>query len=82
MYVFAIDMRRQSDHNYRWLASVEDLCYFDPHVGQFAAPPCTYLEALKGNRKGQHSIRINDQWRLCFQWQSDGAYQVEIVDYH
>ena len=45
-------------------------------------PPGNQLEALKGNRKGQHSIRINDQWRLCFQWHSDGAYQVEIVDYH
>ena len=45
-------------------------------------PPGNQLEALKGNRKGQHSTRINDQWRLCFQWQSDGAYQVEIVDYH
>ena len=44
-------------------------------------PPGNQLEALKGNRKGQHSIRINDQWRLCFQWHSDGAYQVEIVDY-
>ena len=45
-------------------------------------PPGNQLEALKGDRKGQHSIRINDQWRLCFQWHSDGAYQVEIVDYH
>ena len=40
------------------------------------------LQALKGNRKGQHSIRINDQWRVCFAWHDDGAYQVEIVDYH
>ena len=45
-------------------------------------PPGNQLEALKGDRKGQHSIRINDQWRLCFQWHDDGAYQVEIVDYH
>ncbi len=45
-------------------------------------PPANHLELLKGNRKGQHSIRINDQWRLCFVWQSDGAYSVEIVDYH
>lgn len=45
-------------------------------------PPGNQLEALKGNRKGQHSIRINDQWRLCFAWKSDGAYDVEIVDYH
>jgi toxin HigB-1 len=45
-------------------------------------PPGNRLEALKGNRKGQHSIRINDQWRLCFIWQNNGAYSVEIVDYH
>ena len=45
-------------------------------------PPGNRLEALKGNRKGQHSIRINDQWRLCFVWQDSGAYGVEIVDYH
>jgi toxin HigB-1 len=45
-------------------------------------PPGNHLEALKGNRLGQHSIRINDQWRLCFIWQEDGAYGVEIVDYH
>lgn len=45
-------------------------------------PPGNRLEALKGNRKGQHSIRINDQWRLCFTWQNSGAYNVEIVDYH
>ena len=45
-------------------------------------PPGNALEALKGNRKGQHSIRINDQWRVCFAWHDDGAYRVEIVDYH
>ncbi len=45
-------------------------------------PPGNRLEALKGNRKGQHSIRINDQWRLCFVWTAEGAANVEIVDYH
>jgi proteic killer suppression protein len=45
-------------------------------------PPGNKLEALKGNRKGQHSIRINDQWRVCFVWTADGARDVEIVDYH
>lgn len=45
-------------------------------------PPGNRLETLKGSRQGQHSIRINDQWRLCFLWQADGAYGVEIVDYH
>ena len=46
------------------------------------APPGNRLEALRGDRKGQHSIRINNQWRLCFQWQNNHAYNVEIVDYH
>ncbi len=45
-------------------------------------PPGNRLEALKGNRTGQHSIRINDQWRLCFRWTTSGAENVEIVDYH
>lgn len=45
-------------------------------------PPGNRLEALVGNRKGQHSIRINDQWRICFVWQEGGPADVEIVDYH
>ena len=45
-------------------------------------PPGNRLEALKGNRKGQHSIRINDQWRICFVWTDAGPSAVEIVDYH
>ena len=45
-------------------------------------PPANMLEGLSGNRKGQHSIRINDQWRICFKWQDGNAYDVEIVDYH
>jgi proteic killer suppression protein len=44
--------------------------------------PGNRLEALKGDRKGQHSIRINDQWRLCFRWEKTDAFDVEIVDYH
>ena len=44
--------------------------------------PGNRLEALKRDRKGQHSIRINDQYRICFTWKEDGAYDVEIVDYH
>lgn len=46
------------------------------------APPANRLEALKGKREGQHSIRINDQWRVCFRWTDTGAADVEIVDYH
>jgi proteic killer suppression protein len=45
-------------------------------------PPSNYLEALKGNRKGQNSIRINKQWRICFKWHEDNSYDVEIIDYH
>jgi proteic killer suppression protein len=46
------------------------------------APPANRLEALSGHRNGQHSIRINDQWRVCFVWRGGDAYGVEIVDYH
>jgi proteic killer suppression protein len=45
-------------------------------------PPGNRLEALSGDREGQHSIRVNDQWRICFIWDRGDAYQVEIVDYH
>jgi proteic killer suppression protein len=51
-------------------------------LGHVAVPPGNRLEALKGGRKGQHSIRINDQWRICFRWHQGNAYEVEIVDYH
>lgn len=45
-------------------------------------PPGNRLERLRGDRSGQHSIRINDQWRICFEWRDSDAYEVEIVDYH
>ena len=45
-------------------------------------PPANRLEALKGDRRGQHSIRINDRWRICFRWEQGNAYDVAIVDYH
>jgi proteic killer suppression protein len=45
-------------------------------------PPANRLEKLRGDRAGQYSIRINDQWRVCFEWREGDAYQVEIVDYH
>jgi proteic killer suppression protein len=45
-------------------------------------PPNNRLEALRGDRKGQYSIRINDRWRICFQWQDGDCHDVEIVDYH
>jgi toxin HigB-1 len=49
---------------------------------QMVVPPGNRLEALKGSRKGQHSVRVNDQWRICFRWHDGNAHDVEIVDYH
>jgi proteic killer suppression protein len=51
-------------------------------LDELNVPPGNRLEALKGDRAGLHSIRISDQWRICFLWGSDGVYDVEIVDYH
>jgi len=45
-------------------------------------PPANHLEKLKGNRQGQYSIRINEQWRICFKWHQNDAYEVDIIDYH
>jgi len=53
-----------------------------PDINSLRIPPSNHLEALKGERKGQHSIRINKQWRICFVWQDGDAFDVEIVDYH
>jgi proteic killer suppression protein len=53
-----------------------------PSLGALRIPPANRLEALKSNRKGQYSIRINDQWRICFRWTTAGPEDVEIVDYH
>ena len=55
---------------------------FAARLDDVQAPPGNRLEALSGDRKGQHSIRINDQWRICFRWLDDNAHDVEIVDYH
>lgn len=52
------------------------------NVNALRIPPGNRLEALKGNRKGQHSIRLNNQWRICFVWKNDEAHNVEVVDYH
>ena len=51
-------------------------------LDELRVPPGNHLEALRGDRKGQYSIRINDQFRICFKWVDDGAEDVEIVDYH
>jgi proteic killer suppression protein len=51
-------------------------------LGDLRVPPGNRLERLRGDRAGQHSIRINDRWRICFRWRGGDAYDVEIVDYH
>ena len=51
-------------------------------MGELRIPPGNRLEKLKGDRSGQWSIRVNDQWRVCFEWREGNAYQVEITDYH
>lgn len=65
-------------------ASIRKLAMLDAAVElkDLKSPPGNRLEELKGNRKGQHSIRINDQWRICFNWTSAGPENVEITDYH
>jgi len=52
------------------------------NINDLRVPPANRLEKLKGNRAGQYSIRINDQWRICFEWHDNEAFKVEIVDYH
>ncbi len=52
------------------------------NLSNLRIPPGNRLEALKGDRVGQHSIRVNDQYRICFVWREDGAHSVEITDYH
>jgi proteic killer suppression protein len=62
----------------RKLVQIDSVATLD----ELNAPPGNRLEALKGDLAGLHSIRISDQWRICFRWESDGVYDVEIVDYH
>jgi proteic killer suppression protein len=52
------------------------------HINDLRVPPANRLEKLKGKRSVQHSIRINDQWRICFEWHNNNVFKVEIVDYH
>ena len=59
-----------------------DLLDAAPDLRTLSTLPGNRLEKLKGDREGQHSIRINDQWRVCFVWRGGHAYEVEIVDYH
>jgi proteic killer suppression protein len=58
------------------------MLHFAASLNDLRIPPANRLETLAGARKGQYSIRINQQWRICFEWHQDGAHSVEIVDYH
>ena len=69
------DIQNVALRNLRWLNRARML-------NDLRMPPGNRLEALKGDRSGQHSIRINDQWRICFVWAAGGPRDVEIVDYH
>jgi toxin HigB-1 len=69
------DIQRTARRKLIYIDDAEDL-------QDLLAPPGNRLEKLKGNRAGQYSIRINDQWRICFEWVKNSAKNVEIVDYH
>jgi len=72
---FSIELCRVARRKLRMIDSVSVL-------NELKVPPRNYLEALKGDRKGQYSIRINDQWRVCFRYTDGHFYDVEITDYH
>jgi toxin HigB-1 len=78
----------QARRSRRWKSIEEsalrklDLIHGAGTLTDLLIPPGNRLEALKGDRRGQHSIRINDQYRICFVWSDNGAHEVEIVDYH
>jgi len=71
----ALDVQRVAQRKLAMLDAAESL-------QDLRIPPGNRLERFSGNREGQHSIRINDQWRLCFRWRDGDAHDVEIVDYH
>ena len=64
------------------LLACRDRCEQSTILNDLQVPYGNRLEALKDDRKGQHTIRVNDQWRICFRWQGQDAFDVEIVDYH
>jgi proteic killer suppression protein len=72
---FPADLLRPAQRKLAMLAAAPDL-------DALRHPPGNRLEAMKGDRRGQHSIRINDQWRICFVWRDGAAHDVEIADYH
>jgi proteic killer suppression protein len=69
------DIQQTAYRKLRYLNNAKDL-------NDLRIPASNRLEKLKGDRQGQHSIRINDRWRICFVWKSNDAYEVEVVDYH
>lgn len=72
---FSPELQRMAQRRMVWLDAAEVL-------QDLRIPPGNRLEALKGNREGQHGIRVNDQWRICFVWTKTGPKNVELVDYH
>jgi proteic killer suppression protein len=72
---FPADLVAPARRKLKWLDAAAEL-------RDLRSPPGNRLEALSGDRVGQHSIRINDQWRICFRWSDGGADDVEIIDYH
>lgn len=75
---------RRSSPSSLWKVAGRKLDLLDSAEGleDLRVPPGNRLESLSGDRKGSYSIRINDQYRICFRWEADGAHDVEIVDYH
>ena len=69
------DVERVAKRKMAWLHAARDLM-------DLRVPPGNRLEKLKGDRAGRHSIRVNDQWRICFEWRDGDAWNVELVDYH
>ena len=74
--------RRLPKNIQRFAARKLEMISAASQLNSLRIPPSNHLEKLKGKRKGQHSIRVNDQWRICFTWKHDDALKVEIVDYH
>jgi proteic killer suppression protein len=81
--VFRRQFSRKLPHDVQ-RAALRRLVYLHAaeQLADLQAPPSNRLEALMGDREGQYSIRINDQWRICFVWRDNNVYDVEIVDYH
>jgi len=81
--LFTREFSRKLPHSIQRAARVKlEILDAAESLEDLRVPPSNRLEKLSGNRQGQYSIRINDQWRMCFEWRSGDAYRVEIVDYH